>query len=132
MKMISFPLCLLFLISALAIGEQAGAPESASHDLASTGSAFLRVCDPPTEGPNARQIHALCMAYAAGVSDGAQLIAIRQLPALPFCLTPEADNWHLYAAVLAYLKTHPEKTDLQTRALIVDALIATFPCHPSK
>jgi hypothetical protein len=57
------------------------------------------------------------MAYVAGVSDGAQLIAIRQLPALPFCPNSGMDNWHLCAAVLAYLKAHPEKTDSPTRAL---------------
>lgn len=124
-------LCLLF-VSVSSIGQQAVAPESGSHDLIETGAAFLRVCDPPTESPNARHIHALCMAYVAGVSDGAQLIAIRQLPALPFCITPGVDNWHLYAWVLAYLRTHPERTDLPTRILVVDALIATFPCHPVK
>jgi hypothetical protein len=69
------------------------------------------------------------MAYVSGVSDGAQLIAIRQLGAPLFCLTLEADNSHLYTAALAYFKGHPEKMDSQTRALVVDALIATFPCH---
>ncbi len=107
-------------------------PETDSHDLASTGAAFLRVCDRPDDSRESGHIRALCMAYVAGVSDGAQLIAIRQSSALLYCLTPEADSWHLYAAVLAYLKTHPEKTDSPTRVLVVEALTATFPCHPSK
>lgn len=132
MKMISFPLCFTLLISTFALGQQVAAPESGSHDLATTGSAFLRVCDRPDASGESNHIRALCMAYVAGISDGATLLAIRKLDWLPFCLTPEADNWHLFAAVLAYLKTHPEKADSQTRALVVDALIATFPCHPNK
>jgi hypothetical protein len=72
------------------------------------------------------------MAYVSGVSEGAQFIAIGRLHQSLFCLTDDEDNWHLLAAALAYLKTHPEKTDQPTRALVVDALIATFPCHVSK
>lgn len=132
MKTIGFSLLCLLLVSVSATGQQAVAPQSGSHDFISTGAAFLRVCDPPDESREVGHIRALCMAYVAGVSDGIQVLAIRQLPALPYCITPDADNWHLYAAVLAYLKTHPEKTDAQTRVLVLDALIATFPCHPSK
>lgn len=124
-------LCLL-LVSISSVGQQAAAPEAGSHDFISTGAGFLRVCDPPDESHEVGHIRALCMAYVAGVSDGIQVLAIRQLPALPYCITPDADNWHLYAAVLAYLKTHPEKTDAPTRVLVLDALIARFPCHASK
>src|ERR1022692_700865 len=77
-------------------------------------------------------VRALCMAYVSGVSEGAQFIAIGRLHQSLFCLTDDEDNWHLLAAAPAYLKTHPEKTDQPTRALVVDALIATFPCHVSK
>ena len=132
MKTIGFSLPSLLLISIFAVGQQAAAPETGSHDFISTGAGFLRVCNPPDESREVGHIRALCMAYVAGVSDGIQVLAIRQLPALPYCITPDADNWHLYAALLAYLKTHPEKTDAPTRVLVLDALIATFPCHPSK
>jgi hypothetical protein len=132
MKMIGLLLLCLFLISVSSVGQQITAPEEGSHDLSESGAAFLRVCDPPTESPNARHIHALCMAYVAGVSDGATLLATRKLDWLPFCLTPEADNWHLYRAVLQYLKAHPEKTDAPTRTLVLDGLISAFPCHPNK
>lgn len=124
-------LCLL-LVSISSVGQQAAVPEAGSHDLASTGAGFLRVCDRPDASSESNHIRALCMAYVSGVSDGAQFIAIGRLHAPLFCLTDEADNWHLLAAVLPYLKTHPEKTDGQTRALVLDALIATFPCHTDK
>jgi hypothetical protein len=138
MKTISLPLLCLLLVSVFAVGQQAPALESDSHVLASTGAGFLRVCDRPDSGHESGHIRALCMAYVAGVADGATLLAIRKLDWLPFCLTPDAvsksaaDNGHLFAAVLGYLKAHPEKTDSQTRALVVDALIATFPCAPHK
>jgi Rap1a immunity proteins len=130
MKMISFVLSLLLLVSMFSVGQQASVSDS--HDLASTGTAFLRVCDRSDVRSESGHIRALCMAYVSGVSDGAQFIAIERLHAPLFCLTPDADNWHLFAAALAYLKAHPEKTDSQTRALVIDALIATFPCHASK
>jgi hypothetical protein len=130
MKRIGFVLPYLLLVSVFAVGQQT--KESGSHDLASSGAAFLRVCDRPDASSESNHIRALCMAYVSGVSEGAQFIAIGRLHESLFCLTDDADNWHLFAAVLAYLKTHPEKTDGQTRALIVDALIATFPCRLSK
>lgn len=132
MKKINVLIPCLWLVSVSAVGQQAHEPESGSHDLSGTGAAFLRVCDRPSESPNAGHIRALYMAYVAGVSDGAQILAIRQLPALPYCLIPEADNWELYRVVLQYLKAHPEKTDSPTRNLVIDALTATFPCHPAK
>jgi len=132
MKTASLVLPCLLLVSAFAAGQQSATPESGSHDLSSTGAAFLRVCDKSPESPDAGHIRALCMAYVAGVSDGAQLLAIRQLPMLPFCLTPEADNWQLFRAVVQYLKAHPEKTDSPTRNLTLDALTAAFPCHSNR
>lgn len=126
---VSFVLCLP-TVPVSAAGQESS-PDSGSKAIATTGSAFLRVCDRPDENSAAHHLRAFCMAYVSGVSDGAQLIATGRLHAPLFCLTDDADNWHLFAAVLAYLKTHPEKTDGQTRALIVDALIATFPCRIS-
>src|ERR1017187_8336093 len=88
----------LCLFSASAWAQQTTAPEAGSHDLASTGSAFLRVCDRPDASSESGHIRALCMAYVSGVSDGAQFIAIGRLHGPLFCLTEDADNWHLFAA----------------------------------
>jgi hypothetical protein len=126
-------LSLILLLSSLFASAQQGiVPESGSRTLSSSGAAFLRVCDRPDANNESNHIRALCMAYVSGVSEGAQLIAIARLHAPLFCLTDDADNWHLFAASLAYLKTHPEKTDGPTRSLVVDALVATFPCHSNK
>src|ERR1017187_1615822 len=88
----------LLLFSIFACGQQTTAPESGSHDLARTGAAFLRVCDRPDASSESNHIRALCMAYVSGVSDGAQFIAIGRLHGPLFCLTEDADNWHLFAA----------------------------------
>ena len=123
--------CLL-LVSVSSVGQQPAVPKSGVHNFVSTGAAFLRVCDPPDTSSEAAHTVEVCMAYILGVSDGATTLSNRKRTELSYCLTPKEDTLHLYAAVLAYLKTHPEKTDARTPNLVLDALIATFPCSASK
>jgi len=99
-------------------------------DFASNGNAFLRVCEPPG-GTNTGHSHIACIAYIVGVGDGAELMSERSHQRL-YCPGPDVENGQKYRIVVKYIKEHPERTDLQTRILIVDALIATFPCHAAK
>jgi hypothetical protein len=132
MKTIGLSLLCLLLISAFAVGQQTTAPKASIQDFVSTGAGFLRACDPPAESSEAAHIVEVCMAYVLGVSDGATVLSNRKRTGLQYCLTPEEKTLHLYAAVMAYLQTHPEKTDARTPVLVLDVLIATFPCHPNK
>jgi hypothetical protein len=52
--------------------------------------------------------------------------------ALLYCPSSDVENGQKYRIVVKYIKEHPERADLQTRVLIVDALSAAFPCHPAK
>lgn len=129
-------LCLLLISGLSSAAQQAPAPSATG--LASTGSEFLRICQPhfnpdvAAEGTKAAWTEGMCMAYVAGVSGGANLVAIERLHAPLFCLSPEMDNWTLYHITIAYIETHPEKSNSPSRVLIVDALSAAFPCHAAE
>ena len=117
-------LLILLFISVSAIGQQAAAPEH----FASSGNAFLRVCEATEDTAQNAAWHLACTAYVNGVSDGAGIMGER-FHQFPYCEPPNAENGQEYRIVVKYIKEHPEKANLQTRVLIVDALIATFPCH---
>jgi Rap1a immunity proteins len=137
-------LCLL-LVSLSSTGQQVAAPKSARepqtlapilfsgfHDFVRTGAGFIRECDPPGASSEAAHIVEVCMAYVLGISDGATTLSNQKRTGLPYCLTPEADVSHLYAAVLAYIKTNPDRADARTPVLVLEALSGFWPCHPSK
>lgn len=124
-------LCLL-LVSLSSFGQQTPAPKSGVLDFVSTGAAFLRVCDPPDISTEARHTVEVCMAYVLGVSDGVTTLSNQKRTGPSYCLTPEADAGHLYAAVLAYIKTNPDRADAPTPVLVLEALSGFWPCHPSK
>jgi hypothetical protein len=122
----------LLLVSVSSVGQQTAAPKSGVHDFVSTGAAFLRACDPPDASTEARHTVEVCIAYVLGVSDGATTLSNQKRNGFSYCLTPEADSGHLYAAVLAYIKTNPDRADARTPVLVLEALSGFWPCHPSK
>jgi hypothetical protein len=133
-------LCLL-LVSVSSTGQQVAAPKaepqthtpilfSGFHDFVRTGAGFLRECDPPGAGTEERHTVEVCMTYVLGVSDGATTLSNQKRNGLSYCLTPEADVSHLYAAVLAYIKTNPDRADARTPVLVLEALSGFWPCHP--
>ena len=128
----------LWLVTVCSAGQQAAAPKekptlyAGFHDFVRTGAGFLRECNPPDASSEAAHIVEVCTTYVLGVSDGATGLSNRKRTSLPYCLTSEADALHLYAAVLAYIKTNPERADAPTPVLVLEALSGFWPCHPDK
>ena len=114
------------------MGQQAAVPKADFHDFKSTGAGFLRVCNPPDASSEAAHAVQVCIAYVLGVSDGATTLSNQKRTSLPYCLTPEADAGHLYAAVFAYIKTNADRADAPTPVLVLEALSGFWPCHPNK
>jgi hypothetical protein len=124
MKTIGLLLVGLLFALVSATGQQAP-----PGNFASSGNAFLRVCEP--DSGTTSHIHTTCMAYIIGVSDGAEMMG-ENFHQIPYCPGPDVENGQTYRIVVKYIKGHPDKTDLQTRTLIVDALKAAFPCPTTK
>jgi len=124
-------LCLL-LVSLSSTGQQITALKAGLHDFVRTGAGFLRECTPPPDAGPAPPLINACTAYVLGVADGATTLSNQKRSGLTYCLTPEADALHLFAAVLAYIKTNPERADAPTPVLVLEALSGFWPCHPSK
>jgi hypothetical protein len=99
--------------------------QNSSVNFADSGNAFLRVCDasqPPAF------IDGACRGYVQGVIEGADIAAKQPV----FCPGPDVTLGQRYRIVVKFLRDHPEKTDRQTRYLVVDAMTAAFPCSPDK
>ncbi len=128
MNKITLSLFCLLLIAASAAGHRVSAA-SPDVDFAISGNAFLRVCEPARQ--ESHLVHITCMAYVTGVGDGADMMGER-FHEPPYCPGPDVENGQKYRVVVKYIKDHPERTDLETCVLIVDALRAAFPCHAIK
>ena len=122
----------LLLLSVSSVGQQVSAPKASSYDFVSTGAAFLRVCSPPVANTDAPPIVQACMAYVLGISDGVTTLSNRNKASLSYCLTSEADALHLFAAVIAYIKTNADRADAPTSVLVIEALSGFWPCHTNK
>jgi hypothetical protein len=126
MKTIGLLLVGLLFVSVLTSGQQVSA---SPENFATSGNAFLRVCEP--ESAKSAMVHMTCMAYVIGVSDGAEMMG-EKFRHIPYCPGPDVENGQTYRIVVKYVQGHPERADLQTRILIMDALSAAFPCRVNK
>jgi len=126
MKRLRVSLLCLLLLPAFA---QQASEKPSDLDFTSSGNAFLRLCEPASRGA---PIYTACLSYVIGVVDGAETVSEERFHELLHCPSPDVENGQKYRIAVKYIKEHPERTNLQTRILIVDALTATFPCQPHK
>ena len=90
-------------------------------NFAHSGNDFLRICDAPQK---IAYLDGACTGYVQGVVEGADIL-VKQ-PA--FCPGPDVTLGQRFRIIVKFLKEHPEKTDKQTRYLVVEAMTAAFPC----
>lgn len=122
MNNIRIPLLCLLLASVPAAAQ--------SENFADSGNAFLRVCESAPQ--KSAVIQMTCRAYVIGVGDGAEMVSEERFHAQAYCPSPGVENEQKYRTVVKYIKEHPERTDLQTRVLIMAALSTAFPCQRAK
>jgi hypothetical protein len=106
-----------------ASGQQAS-PAADNFDFTHSGNDFLRVCESPSKPPDL--IRGACQGYVMGVLEGAIL------GPQSYCPGPDVTSGQTYRIVVKFINDHPEKSDHETRTLIVNAAASAFPCHSNK
>jgi hypothetical protein len=111
---------IFLILCSLAVCTLASA-QNLDVNFAHSGNDFLRICD--STQPVA-YIDGACMGYVQGVVEGADILVKQPL----FCPGPDVTLGQRYRIIVKFLKEHPEKTDQQTRYLVVEAMKVAFPC----
>lgn len=106
----------------LAFGLQAQQPPAvplSPNDFRRSADDFIRMC----QSVNASDtMMAACNTYVTGVVDGASLNTI--------CVPPTTTRANLYRNTIAFIEKHPEKRQMTTVDVILEATATRFPCAP--
>lgn len=89
------------------------------------GNGFLEECEDGSEA----FFQAACAGYVSGVADGMIAGAAMQSKSTSFCRRPGVSWGQQRRVVLAYIKAHPENSDMPTALLVDLALTKAFPCE---
>ena len=111
---------LLLCLPALAFAQSAGGAE-----LRNSGTDYVRVCGSTAQGqPN--QYAGVCNVWLTGVVDGLQAYNAN-LKVLPLFDAPSVTVGQVSKLVVNYVTSHPQQAQLPTAALVLGALVETFP-----
>jgi hypothetical protein len=88
------------------------------------GNGFLEECEDGSEA----FFQAACAGYVSGVADGMIAGAAMQNKSTSFCRRPGVSWGQQRRVVLAYIKAHPDNSDMPTALLVDLALTKAFPC----
>ena len=121
-------LALLLCFSVIAVAQapaQAPAPASNGAELRNSGTEYARICGPTPQGQPS-QYAGVCGIWLAGVVDGLQAYN-RNLKTLPLFYASNLTVGQVSKSLLKFIADHPEKAQLPTAALVLGALIESYP-----
>jgi hypothetical protein len=103
----------------------------AAHDFTATGNDFLARCGRiDLKGDDS--VTLICAAYVGGVADGMELmygVALAKPDKRIFCVPASGvTRVQILGVVIEFIKAHPATAHLQTRTLILDAMMDAFGC----
>jgi Rap1a immunity proteins len=113
------------LILLLCMPAMAVAQSSSGAELRNSGTDYVRICGPSTQGqPNAYA--GACNVWLAGVVDGLQAYNTN-MKVLPLFNAPDITVGQVTKLVVKYVNDHPEKARLPTAGLVLAALVDAYP-----
>jgi Rap1a immunity proteins len=113
-------LFLLFCLSTIAVAQS-----NSGGELRNSGTDFVRICGPTVQGqPN--QFAGVCNVWLAGVVDGMQAYNAN-MKVLPLFDAPDITVGQVAKVVVSYVTSHPQQAKLPTAALVLGALVETYP-----
>lgn len=117
------PALLLALVLSLVFS--ASAQSGNGSELRSSGTDYVRICSPTAEN-QAKNYLAACGIWLTGVVDGLQAYN-SNLKTLPLFDAPNLTAGDANKALVKFINDHPEKAQLPTAALMLGALIESYP-----
>jgi hypothetical protein len=122
------PILALFLLCGLAFGQ---APQKGKPDMDSSGNRFLTICDGEVDTPHLSDVGVMCLFYVVGLTDGIAMFADKGSVDQMYCSPEGVTHGQAARMLVKYAKDHPEKSNQETRLLMLGALVEGFPCPPS-
>jgi hypothetical protein len=113
-------LALLFCLSAIAVAQTGSGAE-----LRNSGNEFVRVCGSTAQGqPN--QYAGACNVWLTGVVDGLQAYNAN-MKVMPLFDAPNINVGQVSKLVVNYVTSHPQQAQFPTAALVLGALVESYP-----
>jgi len=113
-------LVLLLCLPAIALAQSGSGAE-----LRNSGTDYVRICGATAQG-QANQHAAACGIWLTGVVDGLQAYNAN-LKALPLFDAPNVTVGQVAKLVVNYVTSHPQQAQLPTAALVLGALVESYP-----
>ena len=116
---------LAFLIFVFCIPVVVVAQADNGSELRNSGTDYLHICT-PTPANNAKNYLAACNIWLTGVVDGLQAYN-SNTKTLPLFDAPKITVGEASKLVAKFIADHPEKAQLPTAALVLGALVESYP-----
>ena len=113
------------LVLLLCLPSLAAAQSSSGVELRNSGTDFVRICGPTAQG-QANQYAGVCNVWITGVVDGLQAYNANT-KVLPLFDAPNVTVGQVSKLVVNYVTSHPQQAQLPTAALVLGALVESYP-----
>jgi hypothetical protein len=100
-------------------------------DMNSSGNRFLAICGNAMDTLHLTPVGTTCLTYVIGLSDGIGMFAAKGSVKEMYCPPEGVTHGQVFRILVKYAKDHPEKLSVETRLLMLWALVEAFPCTPS-
>ena len=122
------PILVLLVLCGLAFGQ---ASPKGQPDMNSSGNRFLAICGDQLDAPHLSDVGTMCLLYVVGLTNGIGMFADKGSVYQMYCSPEGVSNGQAARMLVKYTKDHPEKSNQETRLLMLAALVEAFPCAPS-
>jgi hypothetical protein len=118
--------CLLTALMCLASGPTFC--ELQKVDMDANGNRFLAICGDVPDMVHLTDMGFACVTYVGGLADGIAMFADKGSVQEMYCSPSGVTHGQTVRLLVKYIKDHPEKSQETTRLLMLEALVAAFPC----
>jgi hypothetical protein len=100
-------------------------------DMDDSGNRFLAICGDVPDMAQLTEMGFACVTYVAGLTDGIAMFAGKGSIHEMYCAPSGVTHGQSVRLLVKYIKDHPEKSQEETRLLMLAALVKAFPCPPT-
>jgi Ssp1 endopeptidase immunity protein Rap1a len=118
--------CLLVALMCLAALPSFGELQKA--DMDASGNRFLAICGDVPDMVHLTEMGFACVTYVGGLTDGIAMFADKGSVQEMYCSPSGATHGQAVRLLVKYIKDHPDKSQEETRMLMLGALLQAFPC----
>jgi hypothetical protein len=121
--------CALVALMCLAALSSFGELQKA--DMDASGNRFFAICGDVPGMAHLTDMGFACVTYVGGLTDGIAMFADKGSIQEMYCAPSGVTHGQAVRLLVKYIKDHPEKSQEETRMLMLSALVAAFPCPPA-